>query len=230
MRIIYPVGKRLAIKVMGNEKLDDHYDMKYIKLNEEVLDSDSQVTRVLAIAISKDRTKMAVSEKLDVRKRPTITIYSLMNLGQTYAATNQVFSFTEGKKQAVGSADPGIHEGVLLAGQRVAVHRLRHRRDRATARLLRPQEEQEPHHRAAHRHRGQDLDQPRRHAHHRDHRRPAHDDLPRARKLHPRLPQHPQTRHRPALHRPRLAGPRPPDRRHGQRQDVHHREERPEVL
>ena len=36
MRIVYPVGKRLAIKVMGNEKLDDHYDMKYIKLNDEV--------------------------------------------------------------------------------------------------------------------------------------------------------------------------------------------------
>lgn len=59
---------------------------------------------------------MAVSEKLDVRKRPTITIYSLMNVGQTYAATNQVFTFTEGKKQAVALADLGIHEGVLLAG------------------------------------------------------------------------------------------------------------------
>ena len=71
---------------------------------------------MLAIAISKDRTKMAVSEKLDVRKRPTITIYSLMNVGQTFAATNQVFTFTEGKKQAVVAADPGIHESVLFAG------------------------------------------------------------------------------------------------------------------
>lgn len=35
-RIIYPIGKRLAIKMMEKDKLDDQYEMKYIKLNEEV--------------------------------------------------------------------------------------------------------------------------------------------------------------------------------------------------
>jgi hypothetical protein len=35
-RIIYPIGKRLAIKLMEKEKGDDHYEMRYIKLHEEV--------------------------------------------------------------------------------------------------------------------------------------------------------------------------------------------------
>jgi hypothetical protein len=35
-KLIYPIGKRLAIKYIEKEKSDDPYEMKYIKLNEEV--------------------------------------------------------------------------------------------------------------------------------------------------------------------------------------------------
>jgi hypothetical protein len=66
---------------------------------------------VLACAISKDKTKMAISEKLDTLQRgPTVTIYNLNNAGSGQGGSpQQIFTYTEAKKQAVGSFKPGIY-------------------------------------------------------------------------------------------------------------------------
>jgi hypothetical protein len=121
-RIIYPIGKRLAIKLMDRDKGDDPYEMRYIKLQEDV-------TKVLACAISRDRTKMAVSERLSSQKGPAITIYNLMNVDASMvSASMQTFPYAEAKKTSVGRVVlSGIHFGLLFSGQRVTFHCLRHR-------------------------------------------------------------------------------------------------------
>ena len=65
---LYPIGKYIAIKSL--EPMNDQFDMNFIKL-------PKQVESVIAMAISFDKSKIAVSLKLKGEIYPQITIYNI---------------------------------------------------------------------------------------------------------------------------------------------------------
>jgi len=67
-KIIYPIGKYIAIKSL--EKLNDQFDMSFIKLNKHV-------ESVIAMAISPDKSKIAVSLKVKGEIYPQIVIHNI---------------------------------------------------------------------------------------------------------------------------------------------------------
>ena len=67
-KILYPIGKYIAVKSL--EPMNDQFDMNFIKL-------PKQVEQVIAMAISFDKSKIAVSLKVKGEIYPQVTIYNI---------------------------------------------------------------------------------------------------------------------------------------------------------
>lgn len=90
-KIVYPIGKYIAVKSL--EKMSDQYEMNFIKLNE-------LVTHVIAMAISPDKCKIAVSQKIKGEIYPQITIHNIKTGATRGESKSTSFQYTETKSES----------------------------------------------------------------------------------------------------------------------------------